>query len=77
MDIFTEINAQGTAVMLVTHDARIAARTERVLFLCDGRIVREAHFPQIYRERYGAADGKDHGTYERSRDITGLASYAY
>ena len=32
MDIFTEINAQGTAVMLVTHDARIAARTERVLF---------------------------------------------
>ena len=46
MDIFTEINAQGTAVMLVTHDARIAARTERVLFLCDGRIVREAHFPK-------------------------------
>ena len=46
MDIFTEINTQGTAVMVVTHDARIAARTERVLFLCDGRIVREAHFPK-------------------------------
>ncbi|MET4560945.1 ABC-type lipoprotein export system ATPase subunit [Lysinibacillus parviboronicapiens] len=43
MDIFSEINADGTAVMLVTHDAVVAARTERILFMRDGRIVSEQH----------------------------------
>ncbi|OZI10985.1 ABC transporter ATP-binding protein [Bacillaceae bacterium SAS-127] len=41
MDTISEINAEGTAVMLVTHDAKVAARTERVLFMCDGKIVSE------------------------------------
>lgn len=41
MDIFSDINREGTAVLLVTHDAKIAARTERILFMCDGKIVRE------------------------------------
>lgn len=41
MDLFTEINSDGTAVMLVTHDAKVAARTERILFMRDGRIVSE------------------------------------
>lgn len=41
MDIFSEIGAGGTAVLLVTHDAKIAVRTERVLFMGDGAIVGE------------------------------------
>ncbi|WP_053374394.1 ABC transporter ATP-binding protein [Paenibacillus sp. FJAT-27812] len=41
MDIFSEINADGTAVMLVTHDAKVAARTERIMFMRDGKIVSE------------------------------------
>lgn len=41
MDIFSEINAAGTAVMLVTHDAKVAARAERVLFMRDGKIAGE------------------------------------
>lgn len=41
MDILVEINAGGTAVLLVTHDAKIAARAERILFICDGKIVSE------------------------------------
>ena len=41
MDIFSEINKDGTAVMLVTHDAKVAARSERVLFMRDGKIVTE------------------------------------
>ncbi|RHW32393.1 ABC transporter ATP-binding protein [Lysinibacillus yapensis] len=41
MDIFTEINAEGTAMLLVTHDAKVAARTERILFMRDGQIVNE------------------------------------
>lgn len=41
MDLFSEINADGTAVMLVTHDAKVAARTERIMFMRDGKIVSE------------------------------------
>jgi putative ABC transport system ATP-binding protein len=39
MDILGELNAEGTTIMLVTHDPRIAARTTRVLYMIDGRIV--------------------------------------
>ena len=41
MDILGELNAEGTTVMLVTHDAKVAARTDRVLYMVDGRIVRD------------------------------------
>ncbi len=39
MDILGELNADGTTVMLVTHDPWVAARTDRVLYMVDGRIV--------------------------------------
>lgn len=32
---------QGTTIIVVTHDGQVAARTERILFLSDGRITRE------------------------------------
>ena len=41
MDILADINLKGTTIMLVTHDAKVAARTERVLFMSDGVIVGE------------------------------------
>jgi putative ABC transport system ATP-binding protein len=44
MDIFTQINAQGTALLLVTHDVRVASRAKRVLFMRDGCIVSELRF---------------------------------
>ncbi|PAE40361.1 ABC transporter ATP-binding protein [Bacillus sp. 7884-1] len=47
MDIFSEINKNGTAVMLVTHDAKIAARTERIMFMRDGKIVSELKLPKF------------------------------
>lgn len=48
MDIFSQINTVGTAVMLVTHDAKIAARTERIMFMCDGKIVSEIRFQKKF-----------------------------
>lgn len=39
MSILTEINKKGTTIMLVTHDAKVAAKTEKILFMVDGRIV--------------------------------------
>lgn len=47
MDIFSEINEEGTAIMLVTHDAKVAARTERILFMRDGKIVSELKLPKF------------------------------
>lgn len=47
MDLFSEINAAGTAVMLVTHDAKVAARTERILFMRDGSLVSELKLPKF------------------------------
>ncbi|TDL52650.1 ABC transporter ATP-binding protein [Paenibacillus dendritiformis] len=47
LDLFSEINAEGTAVMLVTHDAKVAARTERIMFMRDGRIVSVLKLPKF------------------------------
>lgn len=38
ISILREINEKGTTVMLVTHDVKVAAKTERVLYMLDGRI---------------------------------------
>lgn len=47
MNILSEINEDGTAVMLVTHDAKVAARTQRILFMHDGNIVSELKLPKF------------------------------
>lgn len=47
MDILTEINEAGTAIMLVTHDAKVAARTERVMFMRDGQMISELKLPRF------------------------------
>lgn len=41
MSILTEINKQGTTILLVTHDAKVAAKTDRVLLMADGMLVGE------------------------------------
>lgn len=51
MDIISEINTEGTAVILVTHDAKVAARTDRVMFMFDGKIV-----SQLQLNKFSGAD---------------------
>ena len=41
MELLADINNSGTTIFLVTHDIRVAARTERVLFMLDGKISAE------------------------------------
>lgn len=41
MSILADINNAGTTVMLVTHNVKVAAKTERVLFMKDGHLVAE------------------------------------
>ncbi len=41
MGLLADINKEGTAILLVTHDAKVAARADRILFTKDGNIVSE------------------------------------
>ncbi len=41
MTLLGDINQTGTTILLVTHDVKVAAKTERVLFMLDGKIVGE------------------------------------
>jgi putative ABC transport system ATP-binding protein len=50
MDILAEINKNGTTIMLVTHDAKVAAKSDRVLFMTDGVIVGEKCFGKYQKD---------------------------
>ncbi|NLM96201.1 MAG: hypothetical protein GX175_01045 [Halanaerobiaceae bacterium] len=41
MSILSNINKSGTTIMLVTHDAKVAAQAKPILFMKAGNIVRE------------------------------------
>lgn len=46
MALLTAINREGTAILLVTHDAKVAARADRILFTKDGSITHEMRFEE-------------------------------
>jgi len=46
MDELVKLNDEGTTIVMVTHDAKVAARCERVLFIVDGNIKGEYQKPQ-------------------------------
>lgn len=50
MALLSEINRTGTTILLVTHDLKVAARTDRVLFMLDGRLVAEKQLGKPERE---------------------------
>ncbi|KEP25670.1 ABC transporter ATP-binding protein [Bacillus zhangzhouensis] len=39
MNIFSQIHSEGTTLLLVTHDPKVALCSERILFMIDGEIV--------------------------------------
>lgn len=47
MDIFCDINRGGTSIMLVTHDTKVAARAERIMFMRDGQMMNELKLPRF------------------------------
>lgn len=50
MDIFKDINESGSTIMLVTHDVKVASKTERVLFMIDGKIEGEYNLGKLKEE---------------------------
>ena len=43
MELLRTINRQGITMVIVTHEPDIAARTDRIITLRDGRILRAAN----------------------------------
>ncbi len=41
LSLFRKIHAQGNTVIIVTHDRDIAQQTQRIIYLIDGKIVKE------------------------------------
>jgi putative ABC transport system ATP-binding protein len=41
LELFDELHAEGQTIVLVTHDAEVAARTQRRIWLRDGRVERD------------------------------------
>ena len=41
LDLFAELNAEGTTIVVITHDVAIASRMRRVVRVLDGRIVED------------------------------------
>ncbi len=51
MDIFSELNQEETATMIVTHDAKVAARATRIIYLADGEITGELRLGEYSNEK--------------------------
>ncbi|MGE4167972.1 MAG: ABC transporter ATP-binding protein [Candidatus Babeliales bacterium] len=51
MEILDQLNNSGKTILLVTHDPKIAAKTERVLFMLDGSIVAEKNLGKYIKEK--------------------------
>ncbi len=62
MDIINAVNAEGTTVIIVTHDAKVAARAARVIFLIDGNIHDELEL--------GRYDGGEKGKSQREKRLS-------
>lgn len=54
MDLLSNINNEGTAILLVTHDVKVAARASRVLFMKDGKIISEIQLDKFNNHSIGS-----------------------
>jgi putative ABC transport system ATP-binding protein len=45
LELFSELNRQGTTVVIVTHDPNVAAHTRRVITFRDGHVVSDSAHP--------------------------------
>lgn len=65
LELFSQINAEGQTILMVTHSVKAASHAGRVLFIKDGEV-----FHQIYR-----GDSSDQALYQKISDtLTMLAT---
>lgn len=56
MNIFSKVHAEGATLLLVTHDPKVALRSERIMFMNDGEI---ADSLQLGRYDYSTAENRE------------------
>lgn len=59
IDILADINQSGTTILLVTHDVKVAVRTERVLYMMDGNIIGELQLGKYRKENNDSKDREE------------------
>ena len=64
MELIRGIHAEGTTVMLVTHDPKVASMSERVVFMLDGRIAAERSLGRF------SGDGEEAQAREREAELS-------
>ena len=47
MEEFVRLNREGTTILLVTHDSKVASRCHRILYLLDGSVRGELKLPKM------------------------------
>ncbi|MEN8907435.1 MAG: ABC transporter ATP-binding protein [Clostridiales bacterium] len=62
MEILNDINENGTTILLVTHGTKVAAKTERVIFMLDGNIVAEENLGKFKKENNDLKERESHLT---------------
>lgn len=67
------LNAEGTTIMLVTHDMRVAAKCSRILYIVDGNIKGELKLPEEGHTFEQDADGQ-RSLRERERKVNNWLS---
>ena len=51
MGEFLRLNQEGTTILMVTHDSRVAAKCGRILYLMDGSIQGELSLAGMTKEK--------------------------
>ncbi len=51
MNELLKLNKEGTTIMMVTHDAKIAAKCSRVLYIVDGNIQGEFKLSEVFSDK--------------------------
>jgi putative ABC transport system ATP-binding protein len=54
LTLFEELNAQGTTIIVITHDHAVAARTRRFVHMLDGRVIADSALEPV--PAHAAAD---------------------
>ena len=59
LDLFADLNKEGMTILLVTHDIHVAAKSQKVLFLKDGKILSNLDLIDLKEsEKYEAVNKK-------------------
>ena len=63
-----KLNQEGTTIMLVTHDMKVAAKCSRILYIVDGNIRGEFELGTCYSQKLEAQEAADITNLLRERE---------